>query len=96
MKNRNKGLRRAAAFILAAVLAGSSVEIPAAADGDTGTGNTGSGTVVVTVFSDLEEGIRTQTLDIGAEKTDITLPETLDVTLEIRSGESGVEAAAVV
>lgn len=96
MKNRNKGLRRAAAFILAAVLAGSSVEIPAAADGDTGTGNTGSGTAVVTAFSDLEDGIRTQTLDTGAEKTDITLPETLDVTLEIRSGESGVEAAAVV
>ena len=96
MKNRNKGLRRAAAFILAAVLAGSSVEIPAAADGDTGTGNTGSGTAVVTAFSDLEDGIRTQTLDTGAEKTDITLPETLDVTLEIRSGESGVEAAAAV
>ena len=60
MKNRNRGLRRAAAFVLAAVLAGSSVEIPTvAADGDTGTGNTGSGTAMVIAFSDLEDGIRT-------------------------------------
>ena len=33
---------------------------------------------------------------MGAEETDITLPKTLDVTLELRSGESGVEAAAAV
>lgn len=97
MKNRNRGLRRAAAFVLAAVLAGSSVEIPtAAADGDTDTGNTGSRTAVITAFSDLGDGIRTQTLDAGAEEGDITLPETLTVTLETQPAESGVEAAAAV
>ena len=51
---------------------------------------------MVTAFSDLEDGIRTQILDIGAEETDITLPETLDVTLELQPGESGAEAAAAV
>ncbi|MDO4338798.1 MAG: hypothetical protein Q4C91_12045 [Eubacteriales bacterium] len=87
MKKIKRKLRRIAALVLTSVLVGSSIPVSGLSETDAVSEKTGK----ITAFAELSSDILTQTLAIGSAESEITLPDSLTVTLELPAETSPVQ-----
>lgn len=91
MRTIKQKLRKISAWALAAALLGSSFDVSLPAEAAAAGENNNSAAILS--FAEISDEIKTQTLEVGAQQSEIILPEELEVTVELPdAGNSGGES----